>query len=988
MPDQRAQLEASLGDRYAVDRELGSGGMATVYLAQDRKHNRAVAIKVLRPALAHTIGVERFLREIEVIAGLQHPHILTLIDSGEIDGVPYYVMPYVEGESLQALSERAGSLPLDEAVRIVCEIADGLHYAHQHGVIHRDIKPANVLMSGGHAVIADFGIATALDHATMGRITETGISLGSPLYMSPEQAAGERNLDARTDIYSLGCVLYELVAGRAPIAEGSIQAVVTRKMLGEFEPLRNVRNDVPAGVDAAVAKALATLAQERFDSARAFADALVQGISKAGIDAPAAGATGRRRFMIGITTAALVVVAVVVTLAYARSGSERRLWAAQQLSEMERLASSAQYAAAFGLAADFEEVVAKDTTLDRLRPTFTDFLAVRTDPPGAKVYLQRYDVPPDQWQLVGVTPVDSLAVPKLGIEVGMRLKIEADGYRTVELLPDVLADWADWRGMYPLETVKLDRESDTPPGMVRIPGFAIRDPVHDDADSLRFSDYLMDRFEVPNRDFKTFVDAGGYHDEAYWTEPFVKNGRRLGRAEAMAQFVDQTGRPGPSMWRFGTFPEGQDDFPVGGVSWYEAAAYARFLGRELPTTTHWFYAARRLSRETNWVVIPNSNLGGPGPRPVGQGRGMNEYGLYDVVGNVREWNVNPMEGGRVTRGAAWNDPEFQVGWLIPKPAFDRHPTNGFRLMKQFEDDTTYAHVTTERTRDAVRDYRGAKPEPDAEFRIYRRLYDYEPTPLNARIDTTGSLEHYDWEKVTFDPPYEGRRAGAYIFLPKNPKPPLQPIIYWPGSGALAERAIDLHHWIWAWTGFIPRSGRALVLPLYDGTFERDDAEFSVTWARTAGRQNTSYYRDFATKWIKDLGRTIDYLQTREDFDPETIGFYGFSWGGAIAPVALAVERRIKAAVLDVGGLWVYGPTALPEVDPLNFLPRVTTPVLMVNGRHDQVFPYEIAQVPFFQLLGTPPEHKKHYVVPAAHLVPRDEMIREALAWYDRYLGVP
>jgi eukaryotic-like serine/threonine-protein kinase len=205
--------------------------MAVVYLARDVKHDRKVAIKVLDPALSATLGTERFLREIEVIAQLQHPNILTLIDSGEVEGLPYYVMPFVKGQSLAALLEREGPLPVEEAVRIACEVAEALETAHRHGVIHRDIKPSNVLLSEGHAVVADFGIAAALDEAKLGRLTRTGISLGSPIYMSPEQASGERDLDERTDVYALGCMLYEMLGGEAPFG-GSLESVVSRKLLG------------------------------------------------------------------------------------------------------------------------------------------------------------------------------------------------------------------------------------------------------------------------------------------------------------------------------------------------------------------------------------------------------------------------------------------------------------------------------------------------------------------------------------------------------------------------------------------------------------------------------------------------------------------------------------------------------------------------------------------------------------------------------------
>jgi eukaryotic-like serine/threonine-protein kinase len=980
MGAERDRFEDALRDRYLISQELGAGGMGTVYLATDRKHERGVAIKVLQPTLAHTIGIERFLREIQVLARLQHPHIITLIDSGEVDGIPYYVMPHVEGESLQALIDRQGPLPIGEAARIAREIAEGLHYAHQHGVIHRDIKPANILMSDGHAMISDFGIAAALDHAVMGRITETGISLGSPLYMSPEQAAGERDLDPRSDIYSLGCMLYEMLAGTAPGAGGSLLSVVSRKMAGAFPPLRQLRPDAPAALEAVVSRALATLPDDRFDSARAFAEALAAALSRPGTASPAA---RRRQLLTGAAVVALAVVVTGLTVNQARVRAERQLWVGHQLVEIERMAANAQYAAAFALAGEVGAVARDDTTLARLKPLFTHFLPVRTDPPGARVYLQRYDEPVDHWELVGITPIDSLALPRYGHEVPMRLRIEADGYRTVELLPHVMADWAPWRDFVPPDPIRLDRDSEIPPGMVRIPGTS----VTVGGDSIHIADFFMDRFEVTNQEFKAFMDAGGYRNATYWAEPFEKDGRRLTWEQAMAELTDQTGRPGPSTWRLGSYPEGEGDHPVGGLSWFEAVAYARFVEKQLPTVVHWSIAALRFSRETSWILNPRSNLGGPGTRPVGVGRAMNEYGLYDVAGNVREWMWNAMEGGRVTRGAAWTDPDFQVGWMIPKPAFDRDATNGIRLMRHHDDGATWALLAAEHTRPITRDHRNAVPASDAEYRIFRRLFDYEPLPLNARVDATGSTAQYEWQRVSFDPAYDGRRMAAYLILPRDPKPPLQPIIYWPGSGALQARAFD-PFWIDDWAGFISGSGRVLVLPLFDGMWDRDDENFSITYPTIAGRAGTPTYREFVVRWIKDMARTIDYLETRPDMDPHAIGFYGLSWGGQIAPIALAVEPRIRAAALDVGGLWTTGQAPLPEVDPVNFLPRVSTPVLMVNGRYDQVFPYETSQIPFFQLLGSAPEHKEHYVAPAAHLVPRDVVIRRVLDWYDRYLGVP
>jgi tRNA A-37 threonylcarbamoyl transferase component Bud32 len=275
MTDTPSHLSTALADRYRIERELGQGGMATVYLAQDLRHDRKVAIKVLRPELSAVIGAERFLREIKTIATLQHPHILGLIDSGEVNGTAYYVMPFVEGESLRDRLQREKQLPIADAVRLATEVAAALDYAHRHGVIHRDIKPENILLHDGSALVADFGIALAVSHAGGGsRMTETGMSLGTPHYMSPEQAMGEREITARSDIYALGCVLYEMLTAEPPFEGATAQAIVARVLTESPRSLRPQRKSIPPHVEAAVLTALEKLPADRFESARAFAEAL------------------------------------------------------------------------------------------------------------------------------------------------------------------------------------------------------------------------------------------------------------------------------------------------------------------------------------------------------------------------------------------------------------------------------------------------------------------------------------------------------------------------------------------------------------------------------------------------------------------------------------------------------------------------------------------------------------------------------------------
>ena len=320
MAETPARLQAALVARYALDRELGHGGMATVYLAQDLKHGRPVAIKVLRPELAAALGAERFLREIEIAARLTHPHILPLHDSGEANGFLYYVMPYLEGESLRDRLNREPQLPVEEAVRIAREVASALSYAHSHDVVHRDIKPENILLSGGEAVVADFGIARAIVAAGTEKLTDTGLAVGTPGYMSPEQATAEVHIDGRADTYALGCVLYEMLAGHPPFLGTTAQEVLARHTLDPVPPLRTIRRAVPPAVEHAVFKALAKSPADRFPSAAAFSEALTQTGAPPSLTRQAA----RPAVFVAAGVAALVAGYVLLTRRPGSSGDPAR----------------------------------------------------------------------------------------------------------------------------------------------------------------------------------------------------------------------------------------------------------------------------------------------------------------------------------------------------------------------------------------------------------------------------------------------------------------------------------------------------------------------------------------------------------------------------------------------------------------------------------------------------------------------------------------
>jgi serine/threonine-protein kinase len=283
------RVTVALADRYRVRREIGQGGMATVYLADDLRHGREVAVKILRDEMAASLGAERFLREIRTVAQLSHPHIIPLYDSGERDGFLFYVMPFVEGESLRTLLDREGPLDIAQALRIAREVADGLAYAHRRGVIHRDIKPDNIMLSGGHALIADYGIARTLSTTTGETLTQSGLSVGTPLYMSPEQAAGDPDVDQRSDVYALGCVLYEMLTREPPFGGPTFQAIVVRHATSPVPSARAVRDTVPGAVDRLIARAMAKVPADRFPTAESFAEAIGRIDLRDGAAGPAAG---------------------------------------------------------------------------------------------------------------------------------------------------------------------------------------------------------------------------------------------------------------------------------------------------------------------------------------------------------------------------------------------------------------------------------------------------------------------------------------------------------------------------------------------------------------------------------------------------------------------------------------------------------------------------------------------------------------------------
>jgi dienelactone hydrolase len=485
-------------------------------------------------------------------------------------------------------------------------------------------------------------------------------------------------------------------------------------------------------------------------------------------------------------------------------------------------------------------------------------------------------------------------------------------------------------------------------------------------------EFWIDRMEVTNRQFKLFVDAGGYRERKYWEHVFVKDGRTLDWERAAALLVDATGRPGPATWEAGTYPEGKEDYPVGGVSWYEAAAYARFAGKSLPTLYHWYQGSRASGLDPA-VSVPLSNFSRTGPARVGSHPGIVGPGLYDMGGNVREWCWNEGKGRRYALGGAWDDPNYYHLWSELRDSFDRAPGNGFRCVKYIGGSVPQRFTApVERP---FRDYSIEKPVSEESFRIFRSIYAREPRPLNPVIVSEDlSNEHWKDLTIAYDAGYGSERMSAHLFLPKGAAPPYQAVLFFPGAGTIQlanSKTLQSLNFL----DFIVKSGRAVLYPIYMGTYERQ-----------AGVVIAEHNRVQVSQWVNEVSRSVDLLESRPEIQRGAIAYYGHSWGGHMAPIFLSLEDRFKAAVLIVGGL-LFRPRT-PECDEFNFVPRVTKPVLMVNGRYDFIFPLETSVQPFFRLLATPQKDKRLVLLNVGHNVVanRVEVMRETLDWLDRYLG--
>ena len=942
--------------RYRLVDRLGEGGMGVVFRAVDTRLNRTVALKVVSATVvADDDQRRRLLREARAASAFNHPNIVTVHEVDNADGVDFIVMELVSGQSLDKCIPDSG-LAIDRVLEYARQIASALEAAHAAGVVHRDVKPANVIVTeSGQVKVLDFGIAKLIgpsmpaDASTVTAIepTRAGVIVGSIAYMSPEQVQGLRVTD-RSDMFSFGVVLYEMLTGHRPFTGATTVETMARILEGRPAAVGTARKGVPADLAAIVGQCLHKDANQRPAASEVLRR--IDAIRHSRTRASAGLGAIVRRPSVALPLAGAAVVALGFSGVWYVSGADERA-ARRRIPEVLALAERYEFDAFFRAASEVVRVLPDEPQVMDAWARLTAVATIESEPAGADVAVAGYRSDAD-WIVLGRTPLDQVRLPA----GPLRLRLSKEGFATIE----------NTLNQFRL-AFTLDPVASAPEGMVKIPALT----AQVEGATLSLPEYWLDRLEVTNAQFKAFVDAGGYQSERFWTDPFVdENGRRMSWAQAMNAFRDTTGRPGPATWELGTYLEGQAEFPVAGVSWYEAAAYARFVGKQLPTAFQWRGATGMGGFTANFAdILAVSNFGMKGPVRVGSLPGLGAYGTYDMAGNVKEWCWNESTGGRMILGGGWNEPNYMFSDRDAQPPMRRLAAYGFRLATSLQPQPQASYAPTPPSR---RDYSIETPLDDKGFTLLRGLYAYDALPLDVKVDATEDAPAWRKETVSFNAAYGGERVIVHLYLPKSAEPPFQTVVYFPGGDApVLASSRDLRLLT---VDFLIKGGRAVAYPVYKGTYER---RVQVTGPNS--------FRDVTIARAKDFSRTIDFLETRADVSRDRIGYDGTSLGAFTGVIITALEPRLKASVLLGGGLLV---AKVPvEIDPFSFAPRIQLPTLMINGRGDFTYPLEASQLPLFRTLGTPADRKRHALYDGGHLPHNpNDIIREVLDWFDTYLG--
>lgn len=984
--------------RYEVRQPLGAGGMGEVYLGWDPDLERPVAVKVLRSDRDENPDrVRRFVQEARAASALNHPNVAHVYEVGSENGLRFIAMEVVEGETLRDRIRR-GPMSIDDVLSIANQVVAGVAAAHQAGIVHRDLKPENVIVRpDGYVKVLDFGLAKLLqsrdqDSETLLR-TGSGVMLGTLHYMAPEQFGGA-DVTAAADVFSLGIVLFEMVTGRRPFEGDNATEVATAILSKPPSSATALRAETPPHLSAVIAKALQKDPLQRYSTAGELLEELKQISRETTVDALAAerarsAAPVRRRWMIAAAAVVILAAAVFVFLRYRRS---QQIHAATlETAKAERLLNEGRFPEAFASASAAAGVLRGDRRVQSVIDTASTRASIESDPPGAAVYLQRFKGPPDRVR-AGTTPLIIEHLPRAEYV----LTLEKKGFAPVKRIFSALYP-RDFQLPHipPVVKIKLVETSKTPEGMIFVEGspFRLTGWSRSSDREVALSDYFIDRHEVSNREFEEFVRAGGYRMRELWRHPFEENGRTIPFEAAAARFHDTTGLPGPRGWVGGAPPAGREDHPVTNVTWYEAAAFAQWKKKMLPTVYEWEYAARprpagAMGTAFPWGMVVDScslaicgaggtdvsertNFLGKGTLPVdSMPFGMSVWGAYHMAGNVAEWCVNRSESGFAARGGGWNNGVYAFGRTASLPPWYTSDDLGFRCARAVGAAGDQGAFDLNPSLE-IPEY---KPVDDRAFEQIRRRYDYARTPPQVR--TVEVVETPSWRREKLTYVSDGKTIPAYLYIPKGFKPPYQ-VIHFAPAGDVASGYRPLPASIEAQLPPYIRGGRAVFSVVMEGFIDRPRIR------PTNFDSRDPEYVDFVVTQVTELRRGLDVLETRKDLDATRIAFLAPSAGSWAGLVLAGLESRYRSVTFVGTHVRPSEITTAPAASRINFAPRISAPKMMLQGRYDESAPLATHAEPLFKLLREP---KRLEVFEGSHMPLAEVGVPLVMRWLDETMG--